>query len=639
MSDLPGLLELDHILNRLPVAVFRLDREARYLYVNRRFCDSLGRSAVEVLGRGPEAAGFPADLVRQFRDMAAKVFETGQAVEHEFVVQLPTRRERVLALLTPEPSADGGVASVLGIATDITRLQAIEDALRASEARFQAFMANTPINAWIKDSAGQYVFVNPATERHFARPAREWLGRTDADLFPAEVAGLLRENDLIVLRTGRPLEAVESATDPDGTTRNWLAVKFPFTDSLGRLSVGGVALDLTERHQLEQFRRESGKLLQAQKLESLGVLAGGIAHDFNNLLTGVLGNAGLARAQRDDPAAVDECLTNIEEAALRAAGLCQQMLAYAGRGQYTTQVTDLNLLASEMIQLLMAAVSKRANLRFNMGSNLPLVRCDSAQVRQVIMNLVTNASDAIGDRGGAITVTTGVTDADRKQAAELCDASGAAVGPGRYVYLEVADTGCGMADDVRARIFDPFFTTKAAGRGLGLAAVQGIVRGHRGAIKVASKPGIGSTFTVYLPAAEDRPATPADAPGAPVGRARRLLVIEDEENVRTFARKVLERAGFVVETAADGRAGVEAFRARPHEFAAVVLGLTMPGLDGPAVCRELRRLRADVKAILMSGFEAEDATARFAGLGLAGFVAKPFRVQDLVQAVTAVVGP
>lgn len=640
MPNLPGLLELDHILNRLPIVVFRVDRDARHLYVNKQFCENVGRSPAELLGRGPEVLGFPPELVKQFRLSVQKVFETRQRLEFEFEVQLPRTRQRVLSLLTPEYGPDGTVTSVIGIATDITRLQTIEAALRGSEARFQAFMSNTPFTAWIKDSAGQYVYVNAATEHHFRRPASEWIGRTDTDLFPPAIANPFRENDLIVLRTERPLEVVESAVDPEGTPRSWLAIKFPFTDSTGRLHVGGVGVDLTEQLQFKQFRRETSKMLQVQKLESLGVLAGGIAHDFNNVLTGVLGNASLAREHLTDPAALDECLRNIEQAAVRAAELCQQMLAFAGRGQFTTQVADLNLLMSEMINLLMAAINKKASLRFNLGTNLPLVRCDVAQVRQVIMNLVTNASEAVGDQNGVIIVTTGVIDADRTYLEDLGDVSGDTLEPGRYLFLEVADTGCGMADEVKAKIFDPFFTTKFVGRGLGLAAVQGIVRGHNGAIKVTSKPDIGSTFTILLPAVEDRPAPLSESAAAvSLGRLRRILVIEDEENIRVFARKVLERAGFAVELAADGRAGVEAFRARPQDYVAVLLDLTMPHLDGTAVFRELRQMRPDVKVILMSGFAAEDATARFAGMGLAGYLAKPFRVQDLLKTIAEVVGP
>jgi nitrogen-specific signal transduction histidine kinase len=396
-----------------------------------------------------------------------------------------------------------------------------------------------------------------------------------------------------------------------------------------------VAVDLTEHLQFERLRRDAGKALQAQKLESLGVLAGGIAHEFNNILTGILGNASLAREHRGDPAALDECLRAVEQSALRAAELCQQMLAFAGRGQVAAEVTDLNRLASEMVTLLTAATRKTATLRLDLAANLPPVRCDAAQVRQVLMNLVTNASDAIGDRDGVVTVSTGVIDADRADP----DGPGDGPEPGRYVALAVADTGHGMTDEVRAKAFDPFFTTKFAGRGLGLAAVQGIVRGHGGAIRVASRPGEGSTFTVLLPAAEERPPRPVPEPPAAPGRQRLVLVVEDEENIRTFARKVLELAGFVVELAADGRAGVEAFRARPDAFAAVLLDLTMPHLDGTAVVRELRQLRPDVRVVLMSGYVAPDESARFAGLGLAGFVPKPFRVQDLLKAITDAIGP
>ena len=291
-----------------------------------------------------------------------------------------------------------------------------------------------------------------------------------------------------------------------------------------------------------------------------------------------------------------------------------------------------------MAQLLSTAISKSAVLRYNLAPGLPTVRCDATQIRQVVMNLITNASDAIGERSGLITVTTGVIDADAKYLSEI---SADHLPPGRYVYCEVSDTGGGMSEQTRARVFEPFFSTKFAGRGLGLSAVQGIVRTHQGALKIYTAVGKGTTFKVLLPAHEgaEEP-TPMAAPGpAQFGRGRLALVIDDEEDIRVYARKTLELAGFDVEVAPDGRAGLEAFAARPGDFAVVLLDLTMPRLGGSDTFRELRLARPDVTALLMSGFAAEEATAGFEGKGLAGFLRKPFRATDLLQAVYDAVGP
>ena len=290
-----------------------------------------------------------------------------------------------------------------------------------------------------------------------------------------------------------------------------------------------------------------------------------------------------------------------------------------------------------MTTLLGMTISKKAVLRFDLARDLPAVECDPTQMRQVAMNLITNASDAIGDRSGLITVSTGTIDADAQY---LTEVGAGELAPARYVTLEVSDNGCGMSQETQARIFEPFFTTKFTGRGLGLAAVAGIVRSHGGAIKVYSQEGKGTTFKMLLPAVAT--AAPSDAvksgSRAAFGCGRAVLVVDDEEAVRVLVRKVLTAAGFAVELAADGRAGVVAFEARPDHFALVLCDLTMPHLDGADTFREMRAVRKDVTVLLMSGFSETDATAGFAGKGLAGFLRKPFSVAELQSAVFAAVG-
>jgi two-component system cell cycle sensor histidine kinase/response regulator CckA len=392
---------------------------------------------------------------------------------------------------------------------------------------------------------------------------------------------------------------------------------------------------LREKDQQSRYERQ---IMQSQKLESLGVLAGGIAHDFNNLLTAMLGYASLARMRLPPGDPVGEDLQKVEVSAMRAADLCQQMLAYAGRGQFLVAPVDVNSLTEEMAQLLATVISRRAVLKFNLTTALPQVKADATQLRQVFMNLITNASDAIGERSGVITVTTGLIDADERYLRDILAPEG--MQAGRYVYIEVSDNGSGMTDEVRQRIFDPFFTTKFTGRGLGLAAVQGIVRAHRGAIKVYTQLGKGTTFKVMLPAVEteDHSARSATPSVALTGRSRRILVVDDEEDLRVFMRKALEGVGFQVELAADGRAGLAAFRAADGDFDLVLLDLTMPHMSGAETFRALRGERPEVRVVLTSGFAEEEATSGFAGKGLAGFLRKPFRVQDLLAMVYASIG-
>lgn len=393
----------------------------------------------------------------------------------------------------------------------------------------------------------------------------------------------------------------------------------------------GVISDITRSRRLEE------KLLQAQKLESLGVLAGGIAHDFNNLLVGALGNAGLALMELPPESPVRPLIEEIQKATVRAADLTRQLLSYSGKGRFVLAHLDLARVVDEMSQLLGSVITERVAIRYELARDLPPVEADAAQIRQVLMNLVTNASDAIGDRPGVITVSTSVVEADAAYLADTFVDDGLA--PGRFVCLEVADTGAGMTAETVAKIFDLFYTTKFVGRGLGLAAVLGILRSHKGAIKVSSEPSRGTTFTVLLPACVAAVEAPAPVAAAPRSKARGVvLVVDDEEGVRNVARRIFEREGFRVLLASDGAEGVEVFRAHHQDVCAVLLDVTMPRMGGEAAFAEMRRIRGDVRVLLTSGYSEQEATARFAGHGLAGFVEKPFHPQGLVAKLRGVLG-
>jgi signal transduction histidine kinase/CheY-like chemotaxis protein len=387
------------------------------------------------------------------------------------------------------------------------------------------------------------------------------------------------------------------------------------------------ARDLTEQRNLEQ------QMLHTQKLESLGVLAGGIAHDFNNLLTGILGNADLAKTEMSPLAPACASLEGIEVAARRAADLCRQLLAYSGRGRFVIQAIDLQELVEEMGHLLSVSISKKVVLKYHFSKGLPAVEADATQIRQVVMNLIVNASEAIGERSGVISITTGLAHCDANYLRGCFSADG--LKEDDYVYLEVADTGHGMDKATLDRVFDPFFSTKFTGRGLGLAAVLGIVRGHKGAIKVYSEPQRGTTFKLLFPASESQPrrTVAAQSPDAVHQDKGVVLLADDEETIRNLARRMLERSGFKVLLAEDGRVAVETFRAHQADISLVVLDLTMPHLDGEACYRELRHIRPDVKVILSSGYNEQDVVNRFAGKGLAGFIQKPYTREELLTKV------
>ncbi|RMH61579.1 MAG: response regulator [Zetaproteobacteria bacterium] len=379
-------------------------------------------------------------------------------------------------------------------------------------------------------------------------------------------------------------------------------------------------------HDVTEARERAARLEHAQRLESLGVLAGGIAHDFNNILTAVMGNASLARRALPPESPAHEKLARIEQSAKRAADLCQQMLAYSGKGAFVLKRLDLSRLVREMAMLLDVSIGKQISLRYRLSVALPAIEGDQAQLQQVIMNLITNANEAIGEQPGVIALATGVMEVDRAYLADSIADEQAK--PGRYVYLEVSDTGCGMDKDTQRQMFDPFFTTKFTGRGLGMSAMLGIVRGHHGAIRVYSEPGDGTTIRVLFPALAEGecPAITSAEPEAPLpgGLSGLVLVVDDEQAIRELACLILSEMGFDVLQAEDGERAVELFRAHHRDITGVVLDMTMPRMDGKTCYRELCRIDPDVRVILTSGYSEEEATAHFKGKRLAGFIQKPF---------------
>ena len=383
--------------------------------------------------------------------------------------------------------------------------------------------------------------------------------------------------------------------------------------------------DITERKQFDQ------QLQQTARLESLGILAGGIAHDFNNLLAGILGNAGLALGDAPPGSPYQNALKDVVRASQRAAELTRQMLAYAGKGRLNVRPLDLSELVREISKLVESSIPKSVRLELNLAPGLPAVAVDAGQMQQVLMNLVINGAEAVGDgRDGYVRVRTWSEDFDAD--ALRVKYSSPELPAGRYVILEVADTGCGMDEPTRRRIFDPFFTTKFTGRGLGLAAVQGIVRGHRGTLHVSSIPGKGSSFQMLLPAveAENVALPPESVAMADLQGTGLVLVIDDEEIVQQTTRAILEQNGYQVITAGNGQLGVEAVRRNKDELRAVILDLTMPVMGGEEALGHIKAIAPSVPVILSSGYDASQTIARFGKNLLAAFLHKPSTVEAML---------
>jgi signal transduction histidine kinase/ActR/RegA family two-component response regulator len=392
------------------------------------------------------------------------------------------------------------------------------------------------------------------------------------------------------------------------------------------------------RETLEQQRWDA-RLQHSQKLESLGVLAGGIAHDFNNLLVGVMGHTRLVLEELPGDSRFRGPLEQVEAAARRAADLTRQMLDYSGKGRFVVERLDITSLVREMSELVEASISKKATLQPALQDGLPAVQGDETQLRQVVMNLITNASDALEGEPGTIAVRTGLMYATPK---ELESAVVGADGePGEYVFLDVADTGRGMDVATRERMFDPFYTTKETGRGLGLAACLGIVRGHGGAIFVDSAPGSGTRVRVLLPAAGDSVITePVPlAEGDDWHSKGLILVVDDEEIVRGLVAASLQRAGFDVLEAADGRECVDIYQDQGDRIALVILDLTMPRLGGLEALEQMQQINPKVRALLSSGYDARDRVPEVGGnVGIVGFLQKPFGPQELMATVREALG-
>jgi len=532
----------------------------------------------------------------------------------------------------------GESVRMLGCMSDVSGRKQAEVALVRERTLLRQIIDLVPHFIFAKDISGKFVLANQAVADAYGTTIENILGKTDRDFSTddGEVKHFIAD-DLEVIRQGRPKTIPdETVTDATGRVRHLSTVKIPFRFGDSETpAVLGVSVDFTDVKKADHARLQiERKLLETQKLESLGVLAGGIAHDFNNLLTGILGNASLARMDLPPTSPLLPTIEQIELSTHRAADLCKQMLAYSGKGRFVVQQLNLNRLVEDTTHLLNISISKNCVLRFNLAPTLPAISVDATQIRQIIMNLVINASEAIGTRSGEIAIATGVARVSQDYIATLLHPGG--ITEGDYVFLEVSDNGSGMNAATLEKIFDPFFTTKFTGRGLGLAAVLGIIRGHKGAMKVYSEVGRGTTFKILLPCTDTPVETMPSAPPLPdpVWRGQgTVLVVDDEETVRAVTARILATLGFTAVLASDGKEGLDLYIKDPARFTLVLLDLTMPHMDGEETFRQLRQLNPNVRVILMSGFNQQEAISRFTGKGLAGFVQKPFEVGSIMTAV------
>jgi PAS domain S-box-containing protein len=612
------------------VGIWQVTPDGATIYANPAMCAFLGCDTMEEVQRRSYDSFFTRESLRRMRREHIRRSQ-GIASSYEVEVERADGETRTaVAYGAPIQNPDGTLHSRIGTFVDVTERKKAEEALQESDLRFRQLTENINEVFWLMDAeTRRIIYLSPAVERIWGITAEQNLRRPGLWLDYVHPGDRDR-----VRRLTRGLPNHDFADEfrivrSDGTIR-WLRNRaFPVRNPEGVVfRFAGIVEDITERKEFETHLQHS------QKLESLGILAGGIAHDFNNLLLGILGNADLALMEIGPVSPGRRYLEDAVKICQRAADLCNQMLAYSGRGKFVIETVDIGLLVREMSHLLEVSVSKKAVLKYNFADNLSPMEGDATQIRQVIMNLITNASDALGTSSGVITVSTGSLHCDHLYLREtyLVDK----LPEGEYVYFEVSDNGAGMSRETRTRIFDPFFTTKFTGRGLGLAAVLGIVRSHKGAIKVYSEVGHGSTFKVLFPVSNheyDRQRSPERAEALPAGRGT-ILLVDDEEAIRIVGQKTLEKAGYTVVTASNGAEAIEVVRALGETIEAVVLDMTMPKMGGEEAFREMRRIRPGIRVLLSSGYSEGDATQRFSGKGLAGFLQKPYRPHALIQSLS-----
>jgi PAS domain S-box-containing protein len=522
-------------------------------------------------------------------------------------------------------SQDGGWATgdaerlrtISGAIAGILQRKGSEIALRESEERFRSVADTAPVVIWGVDPQRKLTFCNQHGLSFFGKTLTQ-LAAASGDLVHPHDLRAHYGSIATALKSHEPFTVELRLKRVDGEQRWMLVSGIPrFVEATYRGHVG-TAVDITDiKHTYERH-------VAAQKLESLGVLAAGISHEFNNLLGSIIAGAESLSVEIATDSQAREDVEKIRKVAFRAAEIVSQLMAFAGQESQIAAVVELSPLVTEMTELLKISIAKTAVLDIHLEKDLPAVRANAGDLRQVILSLVTNASEALGDKAGSITIAT------RRSTAIQ---SGT---PAEYVELEVADTGCGMTDDQIVRIFDPFFTTKFPGRGLGLSAVQGIVSRCGGLINVESTPGGGSRFRVLLPPTTERPreAPVISAPDVSSVTGT-VLLVEDEETLRLTTSRMLRRRGFEVIEAADGRAAIELFQTNHASISVVFLDLTLPKIRGADVLTRLRAIRPDTKVVLSSGYSRERVMAEIGTNAISGFIRKPYTISDVVTGLSA----
>ncbi|MDX8383108.1 MAG: PAS domain S-box protein [Ghiorsea sp.] len=628
------------MVEHMPVGI-AIHKHGAIQYLNPFFLDVIGKKTLEeVIGDSVLKYVHPDDHAD-----AQRVVEGGTNVQSMPVRYITSGDEKKIhEMLASRTSimVDGEEVAVT-IALDVTEKNRSRRDFENQHQTMQVILDASPIGIWMLDQDSHIQFLNDAFAKAVNFDEQVLLLASHyRDVLSEEVAWQCLASDEACLKKRTMHRSVEQFPDAEGKERVYEVIKVPLFQNRGDfVGIVGLCIDITERLEAETARERTQKMAEeAQHLESLGVLAGGIAHDFNNLLSVILGNAALAGKRLGEDSSVDVYLSRIEEASTNAASLCNQMLAYAGKGKFDVRRLNLTGVVAEMSRLLEVCLLKSVSIAYDLTEDIAEIEVDSAQLQQVIMNLITNANEAMEASGGVIHIKTG----DMVVASPLANVVGNdEVVWGDYAYVEVADQGCGMSEQVQNKVFEPFFTTKFAGRGLGMSAMLGIVRSHGGLIQLHSEEGKGTLFRVLLPQAaketqnqdesdmvDQVPKLTTTHPIDAAIYSKKILIIDDEEVILETTDVMIQDIGFATLLAEDGVHGLELYQQHHEEICLILMDMTMPRMDGQQCTSEILKLNADAKVILCSGYSEEDAVDKFAQLAIVGFIQKPFH-PDLLQ--------
>jgi PAS domain S-box-containing protein len=654
-------------INAIDDPIFVKNENHNWVYLNDAFCKRMGHSKEELLGKN-DYDFFSKQQADIFRDKDDLVLKTGESNQNVEEITWEGKTRKIATTKSFYKDSVTGKKYIIGTIRDvtdqkkveeelhnyrsnleklvrertkeltksnkqlhkeITQRKNVEEAVRESEERYRAVVEQSMDCIFLVDfETKQIEDFNPSLEKLLGYSRSElkrleiydfvYHAREDID----EKINLIKKHKGLILGEHNYITKTGDIINVDV--------------SISPIIYGGkevmciVARDITERKKTEEERRKlEEKMKQSQKLESLGILAGGIAHDYNNMLMGVLGNASLLLEKLSPSSPLRSFIENIETSAKRLADLSQQLLAYSGRGKFMVQPINLSELVEDMFELIKVSVSKNATINCNLAKDIPLIEADSTQIRQIIMNVIINASEAIGQEIGVINISTHVMECDKKFLSKTYFSEG--VHEGEYSYFEISDTGCGMDPKTIEKIFEPYFTTKFTGRGLGLAAVMGIVKGHGGALWLKSKQGAGTFIKVLFPALEK---------GEPITKKEPtmeeksfgdgyVLLVDDDDVVRSMANMMLTEMGFGVFMAANGREAIRLFKENDNKIKFVLLDLTMPEMGGEETFEEIRKIKSDIPVVFSSGYTQQEIESRYSGDKLVNFLQKPYRLADL----------